>query len=187
MRMREEGLNLEDLRARGLLSIGPGRPLKSLSSIFVFLNVPLTAETGGVSWVQERSQRARVIVKDKDDYRPYQEWNGRKEVETRAALEAELNTFGDCLNVDDEGDGKYQHTPYSCASCALTNLRVPLPLHLRENLLRKLCNMAELKSPMMKDCPSLDPGQMGNCECKVGGELGPMMEGVGVGSSTEGK
>lgn len=36
-------------------------------------------------------------------------------------------------------------------------------------------------------CPSLDPGQMGNCECKVGGELGPMMEGVGVGSSTEGK
>lgn len=29
-------------------------------------------------------------------------------------------------------------------------------------------------------CPRLDPEQMGNCECKAGGELGSMMEGVGV-------
>ena len=31
-----------------------------------------------------------------------------------------------------------------------------------------------------KVCPSLDPGQTGNGECKAGGELGSMMEGVGV-------
>ena len=139
---------------------GQGRPLKSLSSILVIINVPLTAETGEVSWVQERSQRARSIVKDKDDYRLYQEWNGKKEIEVRAILEVELNTFGDCLNVNDEGEEKYQHTPYSYAGCVLTNPRVPLPLHLRENLSRKLCNIAELKSPMMKDCvPALTLGK----------------------------
>ena len=29
-------------------------------------------------------------------------------------------------------------------------------------------------------CPSLDPEQPGNCECEAGGELGSMMERVGV-------
>ena len=46
--------------------------------------------------------------------------------------------------------------------------------------LDEACSMAELESPVMKECPSLDPEQPGNCECEAGGELGSMMERVGV-------
>lgn len=74
-------------------------------------------------------------------------------------------------------EGEYQQTPYSCA---LSNPRMPLPSHLWGSLSMKLCSMAELESPMMKECPSLDPEQPGNCECEAGGELGSMMERVGV-------
>lgn len=153
---REEGLNPEDLRARSVVCYlqGCGRPLKSLSTIIVFINVPLATETREVAWEQDKCQRTRSIVQDKNT-----DSTGIGRGKCRGAAdisEAELNIFDDCLSVGNERED--QPTSYSCAGCVLSNAGMPLPSHLHESPLMQLSPMVELESSMVKEHVCFYPG-----------------------------
>lgn len=157
--MREEGLSSEDLRARWLIFYlqSQGKPLKSFLSITVFINIPLTADRRG-SMVTRDKPESSSHRQDQDDLQTLRGmgWGERERCKSRFRSRAKRTWW---LNVGDKRGGEYQ-TPYSCAGCALSNLRMPLPSHLRESLSMKLCSTAELESPTMKECvPALTLGR----------------------------